>query len=54
MPILIEASNTEWVWGKQAVRELLRTNPLQVKQVWLSPVLQRPDQPGDPGTLSKG
>jgi 23S rRNA (guanosine2251-2'-O)-methyltransferase len=42
MPILIEASNTEWVWGKQAVRELLRANPRQVKQVWLSLSSQDP------------
>ena len=42
MPILIEAANTEWVWGKQAVRELLRTNPQQVKQVWLSLSSQDP------------
>jgi 23S rRNA (guanosine2251-2'-O)-methyltransferase len=42
MPIRIEASDTEWVWGKQAVRELLRVNPLQVKQVWLSPVSPDP------------
>ncbi len=42
MPALIEPSNTEWVWGKQAVRELLRTNPLQVKQVWLSPSSKDP------------
>ena len=42
MTTLIEASTTEWVWGKQAVRELLRTNPLQVKQVWLSPSSKDP------------
>ncbi len=42
MPTIIEASNTEWVWGKQSVRELLRTNPLQVKQVWLSPSSKDP------------
>ena len=42
MTAVIEPSNTEWVWGKQAVRELLRTNPLQVKQVWLSPSSKDP------------
>ena len=42
MPTIIEPSNTEWVWGKQAVRELLRTNPPQVKQVWLSPSSKDP------------
>jgi 23S rRNA (guanosine2251-2'-O)-methyltransferase len=42
MPILIEAANTEWVWGKQAVREILRTNPRQVKQVWLAPSSKDP------------
>ena len=36
MTAVIEPSNTEWVWGKQAVRELLRANPLQVSQIWLA------------------
>jgi 23S rRNA (guanosine2251-2'-O)-methyltransferase len=42
MTTIIEAANTEWVWGKQAVRELLRTNPLQVKLVWLAPSSKDP------------
>jgi 23S rRNA (guanosine2251-2'-O)-methyltransferase len=42
MPAVVEPSNTEWVWGKQAVRELLRANPLQVNQIWLAPFSKDP------------
>jgi 23S rRNA (guanosine2251-2'-O)-methyltransferase len=36
MTDIVEPSSTDWVWGKQAVRELLRINPQQVKQIWLA------------------